>query len=81
MPTLEELNQMALAAREFLRDKNTTLWGRAFDISENQSLDDAAIWLTHQIAEFRQWLTDRQAVEADSEEVDPQATEGGSSSS
>jgi hypothetical protein len=46
-----------VAAKQFLQSKGTTLWGRAYDVTENQSLDVAASWFITEMMGFAALLS------------------------
>jgi len=46
-------------AEEFLKEHNSTLWGRAFDIKHEDSRKAAAEWLTRTIEAFEDYQSSR----------------------
>ena len=43
---------MSESTKRWLRSKNSTLWGRAFDIKDEDSLEAAATWFEQQVDEY-----------------------------
>jgi hypothetical protein len=47
---MDEAEFYLKGARSYLESRKDTLWGRAFDVSDPKSREQAAVWLAQQLA-------------------------------
>lgn len=54
---MDEVEQI----KEWLRSKGTTLWGRSWDMTQDQAVVEAAEWFRDQTDQFFDWKYEQEA--------------------